>query len=446
MPHLDSDRFYHLAISRWMNEISWIPRSFPAVENLGWGIDFPERYWLYHLITALAWKLGGTDGVFFITFLLGACIPIVAYLGARTSASPKVAFSLTLLLLTLSPAPMIRAASVRPVTLAVLFLVLLLISFKRRSLIGALLSSFLGMLAYHAFYLPLIVIAAHAWIGRKNSLRVEAAALTGLVIGIFSNPYFPHPLIHGVMIAMIGANWFGVPDSLPSGMELHPWGSGFLLRNLGPILLVGAAVFWGEIKNKRLSAPLLVSSAFLLLTIRQARAIDFLAPVAVIAAANSIQKLPRMFWAAMFFGGLIQMANVASYLRDVRSGENGLAAQVLFDRSMTSAVKAIPPEAAGKKVFNCNWTTGAHLAWFQPQVRFVDILDPVHLWFASREIFNARAEVVEGRHSQPIEAIKTIFSAQYVLCDGWPLNRQLHAKGLKPIYSDRFGTELFALP
>jgi hypothetical protein len=91
------------------------------------------------------------------------------------------------------------------------------------------------------------------------------------------------------------------------------------------------------------------------------------------------------------------------------------------------AISTLPADAAGKKVFNCEWEAGAYLLHERPDVRFVDLLDPAFLWRASPQKYLARLGLIKGAFHDPHAMLRDAFKADYVLCASPELIRQMDA-------------------
>ena len=80
------------------------------------------------------------------------------------------------------------------------------------------------------------------------------------------------------------------------------------------------------------------------------------------------------------------------------------------------AIAAIPKEARGLKVFNCEWDRSPYLLYFRPDLKFVDILDPSFLYFADSAAFKGREEIRNGTSADIYGFVRKAFKADYVLC------------------------------
>ena len=92
-----------------------------------------------------------------------------------------------------------------------------------------------------------------------------------------------------------------------------------------------------------------------------------------------------------------------------------------------AASSLIPEEAEGKKVFNCQWDAGSYIFYLRPKMRFVDLLDPSLLWYASPEKYTVRQGLISGAYRDPHLVLREVFGADYVLCGSPELNRQMVA-------------------
>ena len=156
----DPDRYYHFALSREMVRSGRLfLRQVPQVTGLGWDRYFPDKEFLFHQVTALAYRFGGDQGVILAVWLVALAASLTLYFFAASRAGPWAALLLVGVFFG-SPMLMARLLLVRPHVLAILWFVLMLIGALRRApwLLG--LSICLFCLSYHAFFIPLAVLAS----------------------------------------------------------------------------------------------------------------------------------------------------------------------------------------------------------------------------------------------------------------------------------------------
>lgn len=439
----DPDRFYHLGLSKLIS-VHGLIRILPQVEDLGWASYFPDKEFLFHVLTGAAFWAAGPLGVLLLVPMLGIGIILCLYLLLVRVVPAWQAAILTLLIPLLSPGLIFRITLLRPHLLSILFFCLLLAGILRgRAWLAALAAAGFA-LSYHAFYIPVAVIAAAAlfpWPSSTGGARRWQWATCGLVCGILLNPYFPSTL--GMSLQIIKIAWgAGLPPGLVGGDELRPLSFAAWLEGFGflPVSLLGATalIFYRKIRPTAENAGFwflfVLSALFTLLSLKSTRASEYAIPCIVLLTGYTLHFSNWKWWLPVtcFLLVLSQIHSSWNYYQEIWSREQGGNAPLYF-----AGISLLPAEADGKKVFNCQWESGAYLLYARPAVRFVDVLDPALLWHVSPEKYLARERLLQGRSRDPYVVLRKTFKADYVLCGTPALNSQLEADPLhfKPITS-----------
>ncbi len=428
----DSDRFYHLGLSRLMASHGLL-RTLPQVEDLGWGRYFPDKEFLFHAITGLAAWMGGSVWVLMVTPLLGCAIVVCLYAQLARVLRPWQAATLSLGVTLLTGVFIFRLTLLRPHLLAILCFCLLLSGFLNRRAWLAFVSAACFALAYHAFYVALIVIAAAIPLQirqERGGRSIWRWALAGLLVGIVINPYFPSNLAMGWMHLQIALGVDVPPDAL-RGNELRRLGLWEYLRTFGfvPFSVLAATIAFAVRRlrpvpeNADAWFVFAVAATFAVLSIVSVRAAEYAVPACILLAGYAHGVARWRGWIPVCLVALlaIQSGEARRYYREVWSSPmDGGSIGYLH------VIAAIPPEPRGAKVFNCEWDTGAYLLDQRPDLRFVDLLDPVFLWKASPQKYVIRMGLIEGMYHDPQKLLRGVFKADYVLCRSRPLIAQMY--------------------
>ena len=127
----DPDRFYHLALSRLMSTQEGLVRTLPQVEDLGWGRYFPDKEFLFHVMTGGADWIAGAWGVMMVVPLLGAAIIACLYVELSRVIRPSQAAALVMTVAFITTIFIFRLTILRPHLLAILFFCMLVIALFR---------------------------------------------------------------------------------------------------------------------------------------------------------------------------------------------------------------------------------------------------------------------------------------------------------------------------
>jgi hypothetical protein len=434
----DPDRYYHLGLSA-LTAKGGLLRTLPQVEDLGWGHYFPDKEFLFHALTGAAqWLAGGEAGPLLVVPVLGTCIVLCLYLTLQEVLAPKRAAILVLAATALSPMFLFRLTLLRPHLLAILCFCLLLAAILRGRPWLAALATAGFVLSYHAFYIPVIVLAVAAairWPEASGGPRRWQWALPGLVFGLVLNPYFPSTIVMSWVHIKLALG-IGVAPGLHSGEEVQPLGLVESIHYFGflPVALAGAAVL-AYVRKLRPGPEvagfwfLLVLSCLLtLLTVKSARAGEYAVPSVILLVGYSLRYLTGG-WALPLtcLGLLVSQGNASQiFYRDIWDQPQGGDTP-----SYLAAIALLPADADGGKVFNCQWEAGSYLLFARPGVRFVDLLEPAFLWQASPARYMMRQRLVRGLEPDPAKVLRETFGADYVLCGTPALNRQMQEDPLK---------------
>ena len=433
----DPDRYYHLALGRIAAEHGLL-RVLPQVEDLGWGQYFPDKEFLFHVLTELGYRGGRDAGVLAIIPLLGSAIALVLYATLARVLPPWKAALFTLLPIFFSARFLFRLMLLRPHVLAILFFCLLLWAVLGRRRLLSCAAVFGFVLAYHAFYVPLIAIVC-SWPLRRTAnhpagLRLEWMALA-LVAGLLLNPYFPSNLIMALTHIWVAIGT-GMPADMRSGIEVMPLtvAQNFDLNGVvrvAPLTLAfllpcyALGIYRGGTERANYRYLLTVTLVFAALGLKSARAIEYSIPCAILLGGYALRHFSsaRALVVACATVLAVQWSNTSSVYRSLG------AAQILQTSEVyLSAMTILPDDADGKKLFNCEWEAAPYVLYARPAIRFVDILDPALLWVHDPAKYALRQRLIAGLSPTPATDLRQHFKADYVLCAAEALNAQLKAQ------------------
>jgi len=430
---IDPDRYYHLGLSRLISHQGLL-RTLPQAEDLGWGRYFPDKEFLFHVLTGAADWINGSVGVWMVVPLLGIGIVVCLYAELSRVIRPLPAAALSAAVPLLTARFLFRLTLLRPHMLAVLFFCLLLLAILRKRPKLAALAAAGFALSYHAFYV-VGMVAAVAWLFRRrfgpDGAQGWLWCLAGLAVGIIVNPYFPSNLVMSWFHLQLALG-INPPPGLDTPMEMASPGlaGSLLVYGFVPASLIAAALAMkfrraeGRSETTGFWFLFTVTLLFTLLAAKSQRATEYAVPASILMVGYCASVTGFRWWIPFNLLLLIACHGYADrrhYLESWRGPPQGNS--VFYPM----AISTLPADAAGKKVFNCEWESGAYLLLERPDMRFIDLLDPVFLWKASRQKYLARLGLINGAFRDPHAVMRGAFKADYALCASPALIRQMDA-------------------
>ena len=452
------DQWFHFAISR-MSQAGLV-RALPQAEDVGWGSGFPEKEFLFHRLTALAYAAGGERAIQVLCRALSCGSILLVYWLARRAAAPPIAAASTFALTIANPYLLFRLGMVRPHVLAVfLFLAVIAALVCRWRVLGFLAGTAFA-LAYHAVYVPAalaIAFAAVALIQRRvepdaarTRFAVSLAVLVGIVTGIAVNPYFPSNVVMGWAHLGFALSSAASLPGVHVGAEVLPLSASTYLRLFGIPLAaaIGCAVALivdARSGEKPWDRAILTAAALFLVgaAARSVRAVEYGSPLLAVCVAQVLGDARRSRRARIITTAALLLAAPWPLVAQLRRPPDLRHQQIV--RDLFAAISAIPPEASGRKVFDCDWNYGSFLLYARPDLRFVDLLDPRFL-LVNPDLFDAKRQLDLDTVPAPARAMRVLFNADYALCANPALNRRLERDGVRVLFAARSGIRLYALP
>jgi hypothetical protein len=452
------DQWFHFAISKMSQD--GLVRALPQAEDVGWAGGFPEKEFLFHRLTALAYRLGGESAVLQACRWVSVLSLVLLYVIARRRAGIGTAVAAVAGLVVANPYLLFRMGMVRPHVLAIfLFLgVVAGLLYRSRLLTFAAAATF--ALAYHAVYVPAALACAFAavgWVRRRavgdsadDVLGPSLAALGGLACGVAANPYFPANLEMGLEHLRYAFSAAASAPGVHVGAEVLPPSPRIYLRMFGvPLAAAAACVVWLRSDDKdgrRDWNRAVVTAAALFLVgagMRSVRATEYGIPLLAVAMAMALgaaSRQPRtraIAVAALLVVPAIPLYASLSRPPDLRHEQ---AVSDLFQ-----AMSVIPKGPRGAKIFDCDWNYGSFLLYARPDLHFVDLLDPRFL-LVKPELFHAKRLLDLDQLPDPAGAMRSLFNADYALCMNPALGRHVEQDTrVRVLFSGRSGLRLYAL-
>lgn len=426
---VDPDTSYHLMISRMMVESRGILRAVPQLDNMAWGTHFVDKEFFFHILTAGSYALLGDTGLKVLTLCLDLGIAWVLYSFLRRRTAASWTWVLLIGVFVAQATYMFRISAARPHVLAILLYLLNLQGVLDRQKYKIIVTSFLLPLAYHVLYLaPLNLVAGLLFY--RDSRKFMWLGLGAFTLGVLTHPYFPDNI--GVFLTQMQSGLIvkEIPAWLIPAEFAHPPLTASWQIHACFLALVGL-VLWQRHVLIRLAQPsrrevyalMALTMLWYVTMLVNFRALEYAFPVWFLCFCALFCVLPRLRVVFLILaGGLLLFEVLATLEHKPRVGFKSIIA---FLDDNKEAISHIPAGAAGKKVFNCFWNQGSQIFFHRPDMKLVDLLDPIFLFKHDRRLFDLRESLSDANEIDPYTVIAGAFQASYSLCEFGNLNMQL---------------------
>ena len=454
----DPDAFYHIKLSQLLWQQGTVP-DFPWLSQLSiLAYSYADQHVLYHAMLApfVVWG-DAIIGAKISVAVFSALAVLVMY---ETLRSQRVAYAGLWVTLIATTAPWVfRASLIKApiVSLALLVLGIALMARKKYVLLGVV--SFLYVWAYGGFIVLLGVAFlwfAISWVnlprvvrwkdvvavwwenGGKAALKsVEAVAL-GMGAGFVLHPYAPNH-VGFLWTQLVDIGILNAQGSISVGGEWYPYGlTDLLTQNI----LVAVAWFVGVLAfgltlraQSRMSwLMLFVSIAWIVMTLKSRRYIEYAVPFAVMSAALAT----RDAWAAhreeflelwrsfqrkngietRIIKGLVGMMFVLYVVVTGVSNWENLSSgypYAKYEKAMTWASENIPP---GEVFFHDDWDVFPVLFYYDHAHYYLTGLDPTFSYMYDEARYREWVAITIGSDTQHLAPrIVEDFGARYAVVD-----------------------------
>jgi hypothetical protein len=246
---------------------------------------------------------------------------------------------------------------------------------------------------------------------------------------------------------------FSVAASEPGvhvGAEVLPPAPGLYLRLFGVSLIaLIACIVWLR-SDARTGSPqwtrgIITAAATFLVGagLRSVRATEYGIPLLAMAMAAALSSASRTAWTRRIALAALLLLPVYPLYANLTRQPDRRHGQLVTD--LFEAMKLIPGEPRGAKVFDCDWNYGSFLLYARPDLRFVDLLDPRFL-LVNPELFEAKRLLDLDQWADPARAMRVLFNADYALCANPVLGRHLERdERVSVLFAGRSGLRLYAL-
>lgn len=420
----DPDRYLHLTISKIMAESGqWSLETLPQVHGLGWDKFFSDKEPLFHTLGALLHRGWGEAGVLLLpavlSFFVLLTISLRIWLGSEKK-SWLLALGMATAAYLCNPNLLHRFGLLRAHTLGVSLFLLLECALLLQSGWMAFSACFLFALSYHAFYLPFLLLIAHAAslkLCRKNdSLKPIFWASLGIGTGLILSPSFPGNLYMTWRVIQIALFEVGAA-SLNFGNELYPINTLNLLRAHGGFLAISGILAFGFGRSKKWETdelrPALAAGVLWLLMLKSPRASEYLLPVLIILAGSVVLSRSALAGSRWLRGGfLLLLISPLAAPGSLDFYHPKKEASGVVPPSLIKAVMSLPEESP--RIFNIEWDISPQLIYANPKISVVDVLDPSLLFDFDRPLHDSRVSIAELRMPDLVGYLARAYPSDYL--------------------------------
>ena len=454
---LGTDAYFHLAFASQLN-LSNLAPDITALPFTLLGTEGPDHHWLIHwLQKPLIVFFGFSDpssNLAFATIAWAALVPALLSSLLRSHHVPYAAIIATVGVWGLYLMPD-RLLMFRAQNAAIVMTVALTILMTSRRYIAVALFFFLFNHAYQGVVLGALIgfcaLLTHGLTYRQFDRSLIVASLVGLLLSLFSSPWFPDNIRYFVevmlgrllmpidSVPLMGSEWLPLgPSTL---LEVGLVGHVCLLLSLGIVLYKWRSIL-ASVELKRALVFVLLSIIFLFLYARHWRMGEFYGPFSAIALGFSLSLISahKRIVASMVLA-LSVVACGHQYFKkpNIQPNERKYSAQCQYLNQ-----NAQP----GALVFNLPWDAFSHLYGCAGQLKYVSGLDGLLLAQGDAEVFKVWYYLFQNAPNHlTVEQVKAALvktQAHYILLEphtsitqAWLLE---NIPGAKLSYVDRDGS------
>ena len=417
----DDDTAYHVAVARLiakygvLHEFPWTPFSYLADR-------YADKELFFHFLLLPISQLSYPLVAKFTGTLLGFLLLWVFYriLCAEKVLSPGL---WTMAMLISSGGFLMRFALVRPHLISITLLLAITWAAIHKKWMWLGLLSFLYpffYIAWHAVLILLLLVESSRFFAQRTiAVQNLAISMCAMAIAVMMHPNFPAITqlfwIQNVEVLLRKA--WGREAGFSLGGEFAPLSAQMALRHFVFPLVVAGAALLPAIRRRKEDLPgfafLVCAIAFIGLTFRTQRFLEYSVPLSFLAGATSLPRMRKRFLLP-----LIAVMSASTLVFGSRRLQEFPQRMDLFPSDRAESIRRIIPE--GAQVFTCGWELTGEMMLALPERKFLVALDPVFFWAKDAELYRTWFDVVHDPPGDLTGIIKSRFRAGFVLCQASP--------------------------
>ena len=312
--------------------------------------------------------------------------------------------------------------------------------------------------SYNAFPLmvPLVLFGAlvHFISDKKIEYKMVLAVAAGIAAGHIINPYFPNNVafIWNHIIPKLFASEY----EITVGTEWYPFSSWALVTmSLVAILSYLGGIFLTDRSEWKHDKPrlfwFLVSTMYLVLTLKSRRFVEYFPPSAVMFLAfASRERLKNLEWTLVAgkrarAAGAVVVALLfwlAAY-STIQAARKDISAEPATTAYKGGASWLAANTPAGSTVFHTDWDDFPKLFFYNTHNTYIVGLDPDFMRLKNRLLYYTYEDVTQGRVPEMEDVILNEFGCEYVFTDNEHrefMNIANRSPRMRKVFSDRHTT------
>ena len=422
------DGYYHIRVPYFIRQFG-LNYEFHWARLSTFAENFSDKELLFHVLTIpFTWVGGGilvqakAAVLFFALLFLGVFTAVLLRYGHPFLAAVAVAA------LPFTQYFFIYLNILRPKTLAVTLVILLLWFLVEKRWLGVLAVSLLFPLAHISYpVVPLLCVAVEVL--RRLQLgeffyRNVIYALAGTAGGVFLHPNYPDNLLSLYLNGFV-VPWSAVTGtvSLSYGLEWKPVSTKLLFLS-SPLFFIGlflamTLLVTGKVKPRFPAAAFFLATCFFLFPALFSYCYwYYAAPLGLVFLAllfsDFLTGRPGRDRAYALAGGglLVALTAVVYTVRGGFGAEFSLLQERNLHYQRTAAWMAghLPP---GERVFHASWSDSPYFIGLNPGNDYLVVLDPIYMYHWSAETYRRWTLTSQGGAPDPAGEIRAHFGAEY---------------------------------
>lgn len=408
----DTDSYYHLAVAREYANGHYL-EALPWARFSILGETFGDKEFLFHAALAPFTMVtdAATGGRIALAVANATLVAVIT--AAATQALGWWGLAVPLWMYVSAPMMAFRLVRLRPETAALLLMIVLIYFASSRRYLGVAVVAAVFALSYTAVHVVVgLPILWFLYQYREREWKLPIAATLGATIGLLVHPGFPDNLriwwVQNVLVLM-------AKSKLDAGTEFDAPTTHFIfIDNFGWWIGVGLLAWTARnvVRNKRgVAFSAIAAAVFGILTVLMQRMAVHFVPLITLIFLYKLAPLPRA--RAALLGVALLGAAMLSFpeshwlykgvLADTDTG-------MTLERDYARLGKAVP---AGAKVA-AHWGTGESYAFWAPQGRYLNVLDPLFMALPYPDAYRAQRIVFEGREPDVPLVVKRTLDSDYI--------------------------------